>query len=101
LISDLVFSDSITTNQSLGLGSAFNGSLAIGLWEGIVGDFTLSGKYTVSWTGERPGGSALASQIKLLAVPTDPVPEPASWVLLIAGFGLTGAALRQRRRVAA
>lgn len=29
------------------------------------------------------------------------VPEPASWLLLIAGFGLSGAKLRRRRRVAA
>ena len=28
------------------------------------------------------------------------VPEPASWALLIAGFGLTGAVLRRRRAVA-
>jgi hypothetical protein len=26
------------------------------------------------------------------------VPEPASWAMLIAGFGLTGAAMRRRRR---
>ncbi|OYU15929.1 MAG: hypothetical protein CFE37_03605 [Alphaproteobacteria bacterium PA4] len=25
------------------------------------------------------------------------VPEPASWAMLIAGFGLTGAAMRRRR----
>lgn len=31
----------------------------------------------------------------------DIVPEPASWVLLIAGFGLVGAAMRHRRVVAA
>ncbi|MEN9931742.1 MAG: hypothetical protein RIS17_315 [Pseudomonadota bacterium] len=29
------------------------------------------------------------------------VPEPASWAMLIAGFGLTGAAMRRRRRVVA
>jgi hypothetical protein len=29
------------------------------------------------------------------------VPEPESWALLIAGFGLVGAAMRRRRRVAA
>lgn len=29
------------------------------------------------------------------------VPEPANWALLIAGFGLTGAAMRRRRAVAA
>ena len=28
------------------------------------------------------------------------VPEPASWALMILGFGLTGAALRRRRIVA-
>lgn len=28
---------------------------------------------------------------------TPAVPEPASWAMLIAGFGLTGAALRRRR----
>lgn len=29
------------------------------------------------------------------------VPEPASWAMLIAGFGLTGAVMRRRRRVVA
>lgn len=28
-----------------------------------------------------------------------PVPEPASWAMMIAGFGLTGAAMRRRRMV--
>jgi PEP-CTERM motif len=31
----------------------------------------------------------------------DPVPEPASWAMLIAGFGLIGAAARRRRALAA
>lgn len=31
--------------------------------------------------------------------PTAAVPEPASWALMIAGFGLAGATLRQRRRL--
>jgi hypothetical protein len=30
----------------------------------------------------------------------DPLPEPASWAMLIAGFGLTGAAMRRRRAAA-
>jgi hypothetical protein len=32
---------------------------------------------------------------------TGAVPEPASWAMLIAGFGLTGAAMRRRRVTAA
>jgi hypothetical protein len=34
-------------------------------------------------------------------VDTGAVPEPASWAMLIAGFGLTGATLRRRRMAAA
>jgi len=33
-------------------------------------------------------------------VTTLPVPEPASWAMMIGGFGLVGASLRTRRRVA-
>ncbi|THD62062.1 MAG: PEP-CTERM sorting domain-containing protein [Phenylobacterium sp.] len=36
-----------------------------------------------------------------MVVTTGPGPEPASWALLIAGFGATGAALRRRRAVLA
>jgi hypothetical protein len=32
---------------------------------------------------------------------TGAVPEPASWAMLIAGFGLTGAAARRRRSMVA
>lgn len=97
LISDILFSDAVTANQSLADLSAADGAVAIRLFDGIVGDFTLSGKYTVNWTGTRPGGSALASQIKLLSVPAT-VPEPSSWALMIAGFGMTGTMLRRRQR---
>jgi hypothetical protein len=39
--------------------------------------------------------------IRLDTAPLGGVPEPASWVLLIAGFGLTGAVMRRRRAAAA
>jgi hypothetical protein len=35
------------------------------------------------------------------SVSLDVVPEPATWALMISGFGLAGAALRRRRQVSA
>lgn len=45
-------------------------------------------------------GPFLVGEVAMAPPPTA-IPEPASWALLIAGFGLTGAALRQRRAVQA
>ncbi len=51
---------------------------------------------------------AFASQWSIEGVPEDPstgpgpgVPEPATWAMLIAGFGLAGASLRRRRAAVA
>lgn len=35
-----------------------------------------------------------------LTVTLAPVPEPAAWAMMLAGFGMTGAAMRSRRKVA-
>ena len=49
-----------------------------------------------------PGnGWVFVSEVSFNGVPNNAVPEPASWAMLIAGFGLTGAAMRRRRRVTA
>jgi hypothetical protein len=96
----ITFTDSATPLQSLGSASAADGQVLIKLWEGIApGDFSFSGSIVQSWTvGQRPGGSALATQLKLLALPPLPViPEPGTWAMLIAGFGMVGSALRRRR----
>lgn len=43
---------------------------------------------------------AKIAQFRLTAadIPTSPVPEPATWTMLIAGFGMVGGAMRRRRR---
>lgn len=38
--------------------------------------------------------------IKVTGQPVGAVPEPATWALLIGGFGMAGAALRRSRRLA-
>ena len=56
--------------------------------------------------GIAKNGAIFESPIVLYDGPTEPlpasvtVPEPATWALLIAGFGLVGAAARRRRAAA-
>jgi hypothetical protein len=85
-----------------GLTGAFTasaGDVHINLFDGISGDFGLAGNWAFDLTGGRLNGNN--AQIKLLSVPgltpTGAIPEPASWAMLIAGFGLIGATLRRRR----
>ncbi|WP_235902895.1 PEPxxWA-CTERM sorting domain-containing protein [Sandarakinorhabdus oryzae] len=68
-------------------------SISAGEAHGIIqfkGNFTsltLTTNRTENWSG--------------LTIGTPGVPEPASWAMLITGFGLVGAAARRRRAVAA
>jgi hypothetical protein len=72
------------------------------LWEGALGDFTLSGAVNLGWSLNRPTESRANMQVRLLALDqyTTPAPEPASWLMLITGFGAVGATLRRQRRAA-
>jgi YD repeat-containing protein len=51
--------------------------------------------------GRAPGGSGVAVvndiQFDVRAIQAGVVPEPATWAMMILGFGLIGSALRQRR----
>lgn len=68
----------------------------------ILDDFTFAGGYTTfsvantDYQGANPGIS-----FSLLGGQVTPVPEPASWAMMIVGFGVIGAAMRRRRQVIA
>jgi subtilisin-like proprotein convertase family protein len=68
--------------------SAFNGLNPNGLWSLYVEDFV------VGDVGNISGGWSLS----VTAAPLNTVPEPASWGMMLAGFGLVGATLRLRGR---
>ncbi len=57
---------------------------------GVVNWIDTSFDSGLAWRGALIGG-----------VPIDPVPEPGTWAMLIAGFGLVGFAARRRRALAA
>ena len=60
------------------------------------------GSYSFDVTTQCASGCPAGFAIRLDSAPSigPGVPEPASWALMIAGFGLAGAAMRRRRAVA-
>lgn len=67
--------------------------------------FQLGTFYMTDWTTQYITSALLISADPNAAPPVYPqvgegaVPEPASWALMVAGFGLAGAAMRHQRRV--
>jgi hypothetical protein len=76
-------------------GTTYNSPSARGLETNELGTVSFAGNVlTVSrWTASTPGDN--------IRVLTAAVPEPATWAMMIAGFGLVGAAARRRRALAA
>jgi|JI10StandDraft_1071094.scaffolds.fasta_scaffold11595_4 hypothetical protein len=69
-------------------------------WVNYSGNVTIAnaGFYNTGFVYNSFGGPAKDVVIdRVYAVQTGTVPEPASWAMLIAGFGLVGAMLRRRR----
>ncbi len=65
----------------------------------IVGDvIPLSGNNTVQFDGT---GATSLPVITFAGTVTGSIPEPATWAMMLCGFGGCGAALRSRRKVAA
>lgn len=73
------------TYNPFGSLSDFNGVNSAGIWTLTVYDTVKNGKAgeLCDWT--------------LQLTPTSEVPEPATWAMMIAGFGLVGLQLRRRR----
>jgi hypothetical protein len=76
----------------------FDGNQTLGTTNPRV-TFLISGLHEV--TKVRLRSTSNAFEYDTFAVTTGSVPEPASWAMLITGFGLTGAMLRRRRALAA
>lgn len=63
-------------------------------WKPFSVDFVANGATTIAFTNGTTGDNMLGLD-DVSAVSA--VPEPASWAMLIAGFALTGAAMRRRK----
>ena len=67
--------------------------------DGFLITYTFSPQTVHSLTFSQSGGPAF--EFDNVAGVSVPIPEPASWALMIGGFGLAGATLRAKRRQAA
>jgi hypothetical protein len=62
----------------------------------LASTFVPSGTYTFSFAGNAsPASGALTGNVTILAAP---VPEAATWAMMILGFGAMGVMIRRRRR---
>jgi|GEM_PF-1969073 len=68
-------------------------------WGGITGLRSTDGHALAGWSVASDSGFDYTRSFFGTLPPTAAVPEPATWVLLIAGFGLTGAAMRRQSRL--
>ncbi len=74
-----------------------------GAWQTITVDFSSASPFTLKiedWNGATDGPTPLNAYFRNLVV-TGSVPEPATWGLMIAGFGMIGVTARRRRTVVA
>lgn len=62
----------------------------------FAGGFTLTGDTLMSWTSANANARP-NSRLDFKIAGVNVVPEPTTWAMLIAGFGLVGASMRRRR----
>ncbi|MEA5468830.1 choice-of-anchor W domain-containing protein [Spirulina sp. 06S082] len=105
LVDNLFLSDASMSSSIAAISSAScSGNVGCGYYDAdylhigdIVGNFTLTGRSTMTWGEIKPNNSNLAYQIKLVEGETVDVPEPASLSLLsLSLFGLLAAGKRRK-----
>ena len=76
----------VVTDAGLGLrlGPPFTGTVSLA-----------PGDYTLAVNGTATGGGSFAGTVTILAAA---VPEPATWAMMLLGFGAIGLSMRKRRR---
>jgi hypothetical protein len=79
------------------IGSLINGDPAV--WQTFTASFVGTGVTTVFTINETIGGSF--GGVALDNVSVSAVPEPASWTMLLGGFGMVGFAMRKRQAAVA
>lgn len=89
-----LFVDDNLVAQLGGVHSAATTSYDVDLTEGQHG-------FQLFYADRQPTGAVLNFALPANVTSTTAVPEPASWAMLIVGFGLMGASLRYRRRKSA
>ena len=93
--------------SSLSIGGDLLSNDGLHGYQGVSKNFTLSaGLHAINIVQFENGGDT-ALTVKMNGTPisgdllqTAPVPEPATWAMMIGGFGLAGAAMRRRARPA-
>lgn len=112
MASELYNSDSLRVSVDGGAGTIFSGPPSVGGaccwvddWVAKEFDFTATaGSHTIQFDtyGLNVSGYDVGlDKVGIAAISTGGVPEPATWALMLGGFGLMGAALRRRRTAVA
>ena len=67
---------------------------------GVVKGLDLAAMDVIGWNLSQPAREGYARSTASIYAANGTVPEPASWALMLGGFGLVGAAMRRRPRTA-